>query len=77
MFYKFLKPEHSIRICTLNDNLDPDDYIKAKGKIRFKKLISEAKVLSEFIWDKEYSQIKSLNPEDLAGFENRIKVIDK
>jgi len=72
---QILKPEHSIRICTLNDNLDPDDYIKAKGKIRFKKLISEAKVLSEFIWDKEYSQIKSLNPEDLAGFENRIKVL--
>jgi DNA primase len=72
---QILKPEHSIRICTLNDNLDPDDYIKAKGKIRFKKLISEGKVLSEFIWDKEYSQIKSLNPEDLAGFENRIKVL--
>jgi DNA primase len=72
---QILKPEHSIRICTLSDNLDPDDYIKAKGKIRFKKLISEAKVLSEFIWDKEYSQIKSLNPEDLAGFENRIKVL--
>ena len=72
---QILKPEHSIRICTLNDNLDPDDYIKAKGKIRFKKLISEAKVLSEFIWDKEYSQIKSLNPEDLAGFENRIKLL--
>ena len=72
---QILKPEHSIRICTLSDNLDPDDYIKAKGKVRFKKLISEAKVLSEFIWDKEYSQIKSLNPEDLAGFENRIKLL--
>ena len=72
---QILKPEHSIRICTLSDNLDPDDYIKAKGKVRFKRLISEAKVLSEFIWDKEYSQIKSLNPEDLAGFENRIKLL--
>ena len=72
---QILKPEHSIRICTLSDNLDPDDYIKAKGKVRFKRLISEAKVLSEFIWDKEYSQIKSLNPEDLAGFENRIKFL--
>ena len=72
---QILKPEHSIRICTLSDNLDPDDYIKAKGKVRFKKLFSEAKVLSEFIWDKEYSQIKSLNPEDLAGFENRIKLL--
>jgi len=72
---QILKPEHSIRICTLSDDLDPDDYIKAKGKVRFKRLISEAKVLSEFIWDKEYSQIKSLNPEDLAGFENRIKLL--
>ena len=72
---QILKPEHSIRICTLSDNLDPDDYIKAKGKVRFKRLISEAKVLSEFIWDKEYSQIKSYNPEDLAGFENRIKLL--
>ena len=72
---QILKPEHSIRICTLSDNLDPDDYIKAKGKVRFKRLISEAKVLSDFIWDKEYSQIKSLNPEDLAGFENRIKLL--
>ena len=72
---QILKPEHSIRICTLSDNLDPDDYIKAKGKVRFKKLVSEAKVLSEFIWDKEYSQIKSYNPEDLAGFENRIKLL--
>ena len=72
---QILKPEHSIRICTLSDNLDPDDYIKAKGKVRFKRLISEAKVLSEFIWDKEYSQIKSSNPEDLAGFENRIKLL--
>ena len=72
---QILKPEHSIRICTLSDDLDPDDYIKAKGKVRFKRLISEAKVLSEFIWEKEYSQIKSLNPEDLAGFENRIKLL--
>ena len=72
---QILKPEHSIRICTLSDDLDPDDYIKAKGKVRFKRLISEAKVLSEFIWNKEYSQIKSLNPEDLAGFENRIKLL--
>jgi DNA primase len=72
---QILKPEHSIRICTLSDNLDPDDYIKTKGKVKFKKLISKAKVLSEYIWDKEYSKIKSLNPEDLAGFENRIKLL--
>jgi DNA primase len=68
-----IKPEHSIRICSLNDNLDPDDYIKEKGKASFGKLINNAKGLSDFIWENEYSKIKSLSPEDLAGFENRIK----
>ncbi|MDA9864914.1 DNA primase [Pelagibacterales bacterium] len=68
-----IKPEYSIRICSLNDNLDPDDYIKEKGKATFGKLINNAKGLSDFIWENEYSKIKSLSPEDLAGFENRIK----
>ena len=68
-----IKPEYSIRICSLNDNLDPDDYIKEKGKASFGKLINNAKGLSDFIWENEYSKIKSLSPEDLAGFENRIK----
>jgi len=68
-----IKPEHSIRICSLNDNLDPDDYIKEKGKASFGKLVNNAKRLSDFIWENEYSKIKSLSPEDLAGFENRIK----
>ncbi|MDB9985868.1 DNA primase [Pelagibacterales bacterium] len=68
-----IKPEHSIRICSLNDNLDPDDYIKEKGKASFGKLINNTKGLSDFIWENEYSKIKSLSPEDLAGFENRIK----
>ena len=72
---QILKPEHSVRICSLSDNLDPDDYIKTKGKASFKKLISEAKSLSDFIWNIEHSKIKSLNPEDLAGFENRIKLL--
>ncbi|MDA9591622.1 DNA primase [Pelagibacteraceae bacterium] len=70
-----IKPEHSIRICSLNDNLDPDDYIKVKGKTSFRKLINNAQGLSDFIWENEYSKIKSLNPEDLAGFENRIKLL--
>ncbi|MDA9980786.1 DNA primase [Pelagibacterales bacterium] len=68
-----IKPEYSIRICSLNNNLDPDDYIKEKGKASFGKLINNAKGLSDFIWENEYSKIKSLSPEDLAGFENRIK----
>ena len=70
---QILKPEYSIRICTLSDNLDPDDFIKSKGKGSFKKSIDESKNLSDFIWDNEYSKIKSLKPEDMAGFENRIK----
>ena len=70
-----IKPEHSIRICSLDDNLDPDDYIKVKGKASFGKLINGAKGLSDFIWENEYKKIKSLSPEDLAGFETRIKLL--
>ena len=72
---QILKPEYSIRICTLNDNLDPDDYIKDKGKNSFKKTISSSKTLSEFIWDIEYIKVKNSNPEELAGFEKRIKLL--
>ena len=70
---QILKPEYSIRICALGDNLDPDDFIKSKGKGSFSKTIEKSKNLSDFIWDIEYSKIKSLKPEDMAGFENRIK----
>ena len=70
---QILKPDHSLRICSLGNNLDPDDFVKSKGKANFKKIILNSKNLSDFIWENEYSKIKSLKPEDLAGFENRIK----
>jgi DNA primase len=34
---QILKPDHSLRICSLGNNLDPDDFIKSKGKAKLQK----------------------------------------
>ncbi len=68
-----LKPDYSMRFCTLPENYDPDDFIKKNGSAALKKLIFNSETLSDYIWNNEYSRFDLSNPEQKAGFEKRIK----
>ena len=70
-----LKPDHSMRFCTLPENNDPDDFVNRNGSAALQKLISKAEPLSDYIWSNEYSRYNLSSPEQKAGFEKRIKQI--
>ena len=70
-----LKPDYSLRFCTLPENDDPDDFVNNNGSAALKKLISKSEILSDYIWSNEYSRFDLSSPEQKAGFEKRIKQI--
>tara|TARA_Y100000741_G_C18255919_1_gene558960 strand:+ start:822 stop:2648 length:1827 start_codon:yes stop_codon:yes gene_type:complete len=70
-----LKPDYSMRFCTLPEDNDPDDFVNKNGIAALKKLISNSEKLSDYIWSNEYSRFDLYSPEQKAGFEKRIKQI--
>ena len=67
-----LKPEYSLKICILPNNIDPDDYLKQNSDGDFKRLLNKSQSLSDFIWNSEYSNSDISTPEQKAGFEKKI-----
>ena len=70
-----LKPDHTMRFCILPEKNDPDDFVKNNGTLALKKLIDNSEILSDYIWNNEYSRFDLSSPEQKAGFEKRIKQI--
>ena len=67
-----LKPEYSLKICILPNNIDPDDYLKQNSDGDFKRLLNKSQSLSDFIWNSEYNNSDISTPEQKAGFEKKI-----
>ena len=68
-----LKPDLSLRFCTLPVDTDPDDFIKKYGPSELLSKIDKSYSLSEFIWKNEFDKVSLSTPEKKAGFEKRIK----
>ncbi len=64
-----LKPDYSMRFCTLPEDNDPDDFVNKNGIAALKKLISNSEKLSDYIWSNEYSRFDLYSPEQKAGLK--------
>lgn len=69
-----LKAGHSLRFITLPEGLDPDDYIKARGKTSFEEFLKEnSRPLSKQLW-RQLLEDKSLDtPERKAALEKEMQ----
>ena len=68
-----LKPDLSLRFCTLPVDTDPDDFIKKYGSSELSSKLDNSYSLSEFIWKNELDKVSLSTPEKKAGFEKRIR----
>ena len=69
---KLLKPNKSLRFISLPNELDPDDYIKQKGKDGLINLLKEKEIIQSFIWNYYLSKVNLNNPYEISKFEKEI-----
>lgn len=67
-----LKAGYSLRFAFLPDKMDPDEYLKVKGKEEFLKIIADTKPLAEILWKKNLEEKNIATPEQKALIEKNI-----
>lgn len=67
-----LKAGNSLKFAFLPDKMDPDDFLKAKGKEEFENILKNTKPLSEIIWRKNLEGMDVRTPEQKALIEKNI-----
>ena len=67
-----LKAGHSLRFMFLPDKMDPDEFLKEKGKDAFISLMNQTTPLMQILWDKNTKDIPSSTPEQKALIEKNI-----
>ena len=55
------------------DGIDPDDYIKQKGKDGLVNLLKDKEIIQSFIWNYYLSKVDQNNPYEISKFEKNIK----
>ena len=69
----YIKESNKIGFVTLSNGMDPDDYIKEKGKVNFEKLIASNLSIEEFIWRIHLNNLDRSDPFATTKFEKRFK----
>ena len=68
-----LKPGKNIRFINLNDDLDPDDYVKKNGIKSFFRLVRESTSLNDQIWRNYLNKADISTPEGKANLEKELR----
>ena len=68
-----LKPGKNIRFINLNDDLDPDDYIKKNGIKSFFQLAIDSTSLNDQIWRNYLNKADISTPEGKANLEKELR----
>ncbi|WP_337268898.1 DNA primase [Oryzifoliimicrobium ureilyticus] len=68
-----LKPGRSVRFALLPDGKDPDDLVRHEGRAPFDKVLTDARPLSDLLWNREISGGRFDTPEARAELEARLK----
>ena len=66
---------HSLSFCFLPEGEDPDSFLKKNGTRAFNEIISNAKPLSDVLWEEFLEQTPLSTPEAKAGAWSRLKQI--
>jgi len=67
-----LKAGYSLRFMFLPDKMDPDEFLKAKGKDEFLNLMQNTTPLMQLLWDKNTKDKASSTPEQKALIEKTL-----
>ncbi len=73
--FQFIKENNKISFVSLANGMDPDDYIKEKGKNNFEKLIKKSLSIEEFIWKMHLNNLDRTDPYAITKFEKKFKVL--
>ena len=72
---QFIKENNKISFVTLSNGVDPDDYIKEKGKNNFEKFIMNNLSIEEFIWKIYLRDLNRSDPFAITKFEKKLKYL--
>ena len=67
-----LKAGYSLKFMFLPDKMDPDEFLKAKGKDEFLNLMQQTTPLMQLLWDKNTKDKTASTPEQKALIEKTI-----
>ena len=67
-----LKAGYSLRFMFLPDKMDPDEFLKAKGKDEFLNLMQNTTPLMQLLWDKNTKDKPASTPEQKALIEKTL-----
>ena len=67
-----LRAGYSLKFMFLPDKMDPDEFLKAKGRDEFLKLMQQTTPLMQLLWDKNTRNIPAQTPEQKALIEKNI-----
>lgn len=68
-----LKAGFSLQYAFLPDKLDPDEFLKARGREEFLKAVGDTMPLKELLWKKNTDNVAASTPEQKALIEKNIK----
>ena len=71
--FSLINEKNKIFFSIMPDGIDPDDYIKQKGKEGLINLLKEKEIIQSFIWSHHISKIDQRNPYEISKFEKEIK----
>ena len=71
--FPLINEKNKIYFSIMPDGIDPDDYIKQKGKNALLNLLKEKEIIQSFIWNYYISKIDQNNPYEISKFEKEIK----
>ena len=69
----YIKENNKIGFAALSNGMDPDDYIKEKGKDSFEKFIKGNLSIEEFIWVIYLNNLDRSDPFSTTKFEKKFK----
>ena len=72
-----IKENNKIGFVNISKGMDPDDYIREKGKINFEKLIASNVSIEEFIWRIHLNNLDRSDPFATSKFEKKFKDLCK
>ena len=72
---QFIKENNKISFVTLSNGVDPDDYIKEKGKNNFEKFIMNNLSIEEFVWKMYLRDLNRSDPFAITKFEKKLRYL--
>ena len=71
--FPLINEKNKIYFSVMPDGMDPDDYIKQKGKEELLNLLKEKEIIQSFIWNYHFDKLDQSNPYEISKFEKEIK----